>query len=112
MIESVDLLRKWAARECFDIEVIEIRATAAGEDVAGRMTLEFKMLQVVVVASQIEVDPIFLKQRVPVAHKDRVIAVRPIRVDRVMSHDDKDWRLPRTLELGFEPAELFGMPRS
>jgi len=86
--EAIYLLRKGAALGTLNLEVVEIRSTASGEEVAGGVPLEFKMLQIVVVPREVHINLVFLEQRVPVADQDRVIAMRPIRVNRVMAHDN------------------------
>jgi hypothetical protein len=70
------------------------------------MPLELQMLQVVIVACQIEIDLVLTKQWVPIADQYRVISMFSVRVDRVMSHDHKERCGAGTLELCFQPCKL------
>ena len=73
------------------------------------MALEFEMLQIMVVAGQIYVRLILPEQRIPVADQNWMVSMRPVRVDRVMPHDNQEGSCPRTLQLRFEPCQLFGL---
>lgn len=50
MAEAVDLLCPWTALVWSDLQIVKISATATGEEEAGGMAVEFKVLQIVIVA--------------------------------------------------------------
>ena len=82
--EAVDLLAVGAALRWIDLEVVEICATAAGEEVGCGVAFEFEVLEIVVVPGEVGVHAVCAEERVPVADEHLVIAVRPVGEDRMM----------------------------
>ena len=64
MAEAVDLLAVWTTTGGIGFEVVEIGSAAAGEKEAGRMPSELEMLQIVIVAGEVEIDIVTPQQRI------------------------------------------------
>jgi hypothetical protein len=72
MAEAIHLLRVWSAFRRVDLQVGQIRASAAGNEKTGRVILKFQVLHVMVVTREIDVHLVFAEQWVPLAHKNRM----------------------------------------
>ena len=69
---------------------IESGATTAGNDKRGFQAFEFEVLEVVIVATEIEMDAGFFQQRCEVLDQLPGIAVFGIRIDGMMADDDSE----------------------
>jgi len=106
MIEAVYLLRVRSAFRRIDLQVGQIRATATGNEKTGRVILKLQGLDVMVVTREVDVHFVFAEERVPLSRKDRMIAVRPIRINRMMPHHDQVACRARASQFRFKPTEL------
>src|SRR5262245_28931509 len=86
--------------------LVESRAAAAGENERSAQLFEFQMLEVVVVAAEIEVYAVFLEERGIVRNETLGVAVLAIAVDRMMPHADEPRRGARFGQFALEPGEL------
>ena len=64
------------------------------------------MLQIVVVAGDVEVDLVLAKERIPVLDKDGVVPVDAVGVERVVADHNDERRGARLGELGAKPGVL------
>src|ERR1700761_4111934 len=67
------------------------------------------MLHIMVMTGEIEMHAVLAEERIPIARKDRGIAVWAVRVNGMVAHDDKKRSSAWLLQLGFEPCELLGL---
>jgi hypothetical protein len=65
MAEAIYLLRISPTLRRIDLEIVEIGPPAARQKEAGRVSLEFEVLQIVVVTGQVEICLIFAEERIP-----------------------------------------------
>lgn len=68
MAEPVDLLRIRPSLCRVDLQVVEVRSAPTRQEKAGWVPCKLQVLQVVIVARQIEVHLVFAKQGVPIAN--------------------------------------------
>ena len=73
------------------------------------MSFKFEVLQIVVVARHVEIDLVLAEERVPVSHKHRMVAVRSVRINRMVCQYGKKGCSPWFLQLFLKPRQLFGL---
>ena len=105
-LKPYDFLCVRAAVGRIDFEIVEIGPATSREEKAGWMSLEFEVLQIVIVPGQIEGDAVLTEQRIPVVDERGVVAVRSIRINRMVRDHDQVWCASRTLQLVFKPGKL------
>ena len=76
--EAVDLFGERAALRFGDLEVVEVGSSGSGADEGGGVAFELEVLEVVVVACEVEVDVVLAEQRLPLGDEDLVVAVRAV----------------------------------
>jgi len=75
MAESVDFLSEGTALVLLDLEVVEVGSSSAREEVRCGVAVKLKVLQVVVVAGEVEVDVVLAEERIPITDEDGVVSV-------------------------------------
>ena len=109
MAEAVDFLRVGSTLQGGELKIAQVSTTAARVEEAGRMFIKFKMLHVMVVACQIQIDVVFPEQRVPIANQAGVVAVRAVGIYGMMRHRHQVGCGSWTRELGLKPSKLLAV---
>src|SRR5262245_26286179 len=81
--EAVDVLAEGGLAAV--LEGADAGAAAAGDDERGLQSVELQVLQVVVVAAEVHVHAVVLKEAAPGGDQAPRVAVRPVAVERMMA---------------------------
>ena len=103
--EAVGRFAEWAALAFGNLAFADAGSAAAGENERGLQGFEFEMLQVVIVAAEVERDSVFLQQRAEVINQGSRVAVLAVAVDGMMADADGPAGAG-LLEFRFQPLPL------
>ena len=84
MTKAVNLLRIGPALRRINLERVQVRAAAAGKEMAGRMPLKLQVLQVMVVPRHVEIHMVLAEQGIPIANQYWVVSMGAVRVNGMM----------------------------